>query len=63
MSARRALVNAKRVVLDEPPAKDLGRAFLRPEGIKRLVVASPGNISVECELSDQEPKAKLETNE
>jgi hypothetical protein len=47
----------------KPEAEDLGRLFLKTEGIKRFVVASPGDISVECELNDQPPPSKTNTKE
>jgi len=63
MSARHARVKVATNEMDEPRAEDLGRVFLRSEGIKRFVVSSPGDISVECQLNDQMPLSKPKTNE
>jgi len=40
---------------DPPCREELGRAFLRPEYVSRFVVASPGDISVRCDLAGQQP--------
>jgi len=55
MTAKTARVEQDSAASEQPGAEDLGRLFLKTEGIKRFVVASPGNISVECKLNDHDP--------
>jgi hypothetical protein len=40
----------------EPAADEVGRLFLRVDGISRFIVSSPGDISVKYKLSDVEPQ-------
>jgi len=53
MSARHKHIRISPEPPQSPGDDDLGRLFLKPNGINRLVVASPGDILVRCDLPDQ----------
>jgi hypothetical protein len=39
----------------DPAPEDVGRLFLRVDGISRFIVSSPGDISVKYKLDDAQP--------
>lgn len=39
----------------EPAAEEIGRLFLRVDGISRFIVSSPGDISVKYKLDQTQP--------
>ena len=56
MSARTAHALIDRVEAEDPRGDQLGTLFLKCDGIKHLVVASPGDIYVECPAANQDDK-------